>query len=89
MRSKRALRQLVRRELRRLSRRERLTLSRRELLKMGLVASGGALLPLGRVAADSDSDSDSVSEDGGQSPPVDAFQRDLPIPEVLNPVTSF
>ena len=79
MRSKRWLRQLVRRELRRLSRRERLSLSRRELLKLGLVASGGVLLPVGRARADDDP----------QSPPVDPFQENLPVPEVLNPVASF
>ena len=71
---------ISRRELRRLSRRELRSLSRREILKLGLVASGAALLPIrGSRAHD---------EDEG-SPEVEPFMQDMPVPEVLAPVTKF
>ena len=53
---------------------------------MGLLAGGTAMLPLQRPEAAFDDDDD--SDDEG-SPPVEPFQRDMPIPEVLQPVDAF
>ena len=76
--------------MRRLSRHELRDMSRRELLKLGLVASGGVLLPIRHLRADGDDNSDDDSADGdSQSPPVEPFQREMPVPEVLDPVSRF
>ncbi len=90
-RARSAIRRMARRELRRLSRQELRDLSRRELLMLGLVASGGMLLPVRHLRAGGDDNSDDNSDDdgGSQSPPVEPFQRDLPIPQVLDPVSRF
>ena len=81
------------RRRRRRARRRLGRLSRRELVKMGLLASGAALWPLRWLQAagrDDDSDDDSVDDDDfGGGPDVIPFERDLPLPEVLEPVTEF
>ncbi len=79
MRTTHGVRRLARRELRRLKRRELKQLSRREIIKMGLVVSGGALVPWRRLLA----------EDGVHSPEVRPFQTPLPIPPVHQPVSRF
>ena len=61
---------------------------------MGLLASGAAMWPLrglqAAVGDDDDSDDDSVdNDDFGGGPDVIPFERDLPLPEVLEPVTEF
>src|SRR5262245_14719494 len=67
----------------RLSFQELRSLSRRELLKLGLVAGTGALLPYRFSRADGD-------ENNFQpSPPVTPFQREMPVPPVLQPVSNF
>jgi FtsP/CotA-like multicopper oxidase with cupredoxin domain len=57
--------------------------SRRQLLRSGLVAGGGLLLPRRALKAAMGLDRGS---DLPPSPPVTPFQRDLPLPAVLQPV---
>ncbi len=66
-------------------------LSRRELVKMGLLAGGAAMWPLrGLQATWGDDDDSSVDDDDfGRGPDIIPFERDLPLPEVLEPVTEF
>src|SRR5262245_3287809 len=71
----------ARRWLMHVSRAELRSMSRRELLRRGLVASGSAFLPARGARADGGGDV--------QSPPVTPFQRNLPVPSVLQPVSSF
>jgi FtsP/CotA-like multicopper oxidase with cupredoxin domain len=70
-----------RRFLRHFSRAELHSMSRRELLKLGLIASGSAFLPVRGARADGGDDL--------HSPPVTPFLRDLPVPPVLQPVNAF
>ena len=60
MRTTHRVRRQARRELRRLKRRELKQLSRREIMKMGLVVSGGALVPWRRLLAEGTSERDGV-----------------------------
>ncbi len=64
-------------------------LSRRELVKIGLLASGAAMWPLRGLRAAWGDDDLSVDDDFGLGPDVIPFERDLPLPEVLEPVTEF
>ncbi|MFN2503313.1 MAG: multicopper oxidase family protein, partial [Acidimicrobiales bacterium] len=68
-------------------------LTRRELIRLGLLGGAAAALPLERLAAlasDSDHDSPGYAFGGNSpgSPPVVPFQALLPIPPVLQPVSS-
>ena len=64
----------------------RTRLTRRQMMKLGLIAGGAAMLPLGSAILRTRSVRAHGNEEG--SPAVEPFQVELPIPAVLNSVGS-